>query len=217
MQRKHGKSPLLPRTLRVGVSRTIGLAYLPGFFRAFQRKLPDAQLQVSHQPSNFILAAVESGELDAGIVSLPPRVPSAVELARQFNDEFVLILPPHSTVKFPQPLAAAKLTEVLKRQRWLLITRQSNTGKRLHAWLQDCGLRREPAIEADNFDFIVNLVSLGLGASLVPHRVLALHPGTRPVTRIRTEPRFSRQLAVIARRQADQPELVSTFVENLLF
>ena len=33
-----GKSALLPRTLRVGVSRTVGLAYLPGFFHAFQRK-----------------------------------------------------------------------------------------------------------------------------------------------------------------------------------
>ena len=69
LQALRGKSPLLPRTLRVGVSRTIGLAYLPGFFRAFQRKLPAVQLQVSHQSSDFILAAVESGELDTGVVS----------------------------------------------------------------------------------------------------------------------------------------------------
>ncbi|HXG49144.1 MAG TPA: LysR family transcriptional regulator [Methylomirabilota bacterium] len=211
-----GKSLLLPRTLRVGVSRTIGLAYLPGFFRAFQRKLPEVQLHVSHQPGDFILAAVESGELQAGIVCPPPRLPSALEAARQFNDEFVLILPPRSTVP-PQPIPVAKLTEALRGQRWLFITRQSNTGKRLHAWLEDAGFRREPAIEADNFDFIVNLVSLGLGASLVPHRVLALHPRTRPVVRIRTRPRFSRQLAVIVRREATRPGMVSTFVDNVLF
>jgi DNA-binding transcriptional LysR family regulator len=217
LQALRGKSPLLPRTLRVGVSRTIGLAYLPGFFRAFQRKQPAVQLQVSHQASDFILAAVESGELDAGIVSPPPRHSSALEIARQFNDEFVLILPPRSTVKLAQPVAATKLADVLKRQRWLHITRQSNTGRRLAAWLQASGWRREPAIEADNFDFIVNLVSLGLGASLVPHRVLALHPGTRPVTRLRTEPRFSRQLAVIVRRESTRPAMVSAFVESVLF
>lgn len=212
-----GKSALLPRALRVGVSRTIGLAYLPGFFRAFQQKFPKAQLQISHERSDFILAAVESGELDAGIVSPPPRLPKTMVATRQFADEFVLILPPRTLIKVPQPLPAARLRDAFKRQRWLLITRQSNTGKRLHAWLQDAGLRCEPAIEADNFDFIVNLVSLGLGASLVPHRVLALHPKTRPVIRVRTEPRFTRELAVVVRREKERPAMLSGFLENVLF
>ena len=212
-----GKSALLPKALRVGVLRTIGLAYLPGFFRAFQRKFFKVQLQVSHERSDFILASVESGELDAGIVSPPPRLPHALEAARQFNDEFVLILPPRTLVKVPQPLPAATMGELFKRQRWLLITRQSNTGKRLHGWLQDAGLRCEPAIEADNFDFIVNLVSLGLGMSLVPHRVLALHPQTRPVVRVRTEPRFSRELAVVVRRETRHTAILSGFLENVLF
>ena len=212
-----GKSVLLPRALRIGVSRTIGLAYLPGFFRAFQRKFPKVQLQVSHERSDFILAAVESGELDAGIVSPPPRLPKTLESARQFIDEFVLIVPPRTVIKTPQPLPATNLGEVFKSQRWLLITRRSNTGKRLHGWLLDAGLRCEPAIEADNFDFIVNLVSLGLGMSLVPHRVLALHPGTRPVIRVRTEPRFSRQLAVVVRREDQPSAILSGFLENVLF
>jgi DNA-binding transcriptional LysR family regulator len=83
--------------------------------------------------------------------------------------------------------------------------------------LEKSGLRREPALKADSFDFFVNLVSLGLGASLVPHRVLALHPGTRPVTRLRTEPRCSRQLAVMVRRESPLSPIVSAFIENVLF
>jgi DNA-binding transcriptional LysR family regulator len=72
-------------------------------------------------------------------------------------------------------------------------------------------------IEADNFDFIVNLISLGLGVSLVPHRVLALHPKTRPVTRLRTEPRFSLELVVMVRREATHAPILSGFLENVLF
>jgi DNA-binding transcriptional LysR family regulator len=212
-----GKSALLPRTLRVGVSRTVGLAYLPGFFRAFQRKFPKVQLQVSHERSDFILAAVESGELDAGIVSPPPHLPRTLEAAHRFDDEFVLIVPPRSAVKASQPLPAKQVGEVFNSQRWLLITRQSNTGKRLQVWLKDAGLCLEPSIEADNFDFIVNLVSLGLGISLVPHRALALHPGTRPVIRVRTEPRFSRELAIVVRRVTQRSAILSGFLENVLF
>ena len=212
-----GKSALLPQALRVGVSRTIGLAYLPGFFRAFQRKLPKVQLQVSHERGDFILAAVESGELDAGIISPPPRLPQTLEAAHRFDDEFVLIVPPRFVVRVPQPLPAKRLSEIFQNQRWLLITRQSTTGKRLHGWLQQSGLSLEPALEADNFDFIVNLVSLGLGISLVPHRVLALHPGTRPVVRLRTEPRFKRELAVVVRRERLHSSILSGFLENVLF
>jgi DNA-binding transcriptional LysR family regulator len=140
-----------------------------------------------------------------------------LEAAHRFSDEFVLILPPRSVLKVSQPLPARRLGEVLSNQRWLLITRQSNTGKRLQGWLKDAGLRCEPAIEADNFDFIVNLVSLGLGISLVPHRVLALYPGTRPVIRVRTEPRFSRELAVVVRRESPRAVVLSGFLENVLF
>lgn len=212
-----GKSALLPRTLRVGVSRTIGLAYLPGFFRAFQRKFPKVQLHVSHESSSFILAAVESGELDAGIVSPPPRLPAGLEAVRRFQDEFILVLPPRAIVKIEQPLPASKLSEILRRHRWLAITRQSITGKRLHAWVEQAGGKVEPVLEADNFDFIVNLVSLGLGASLVPHRVLALHPKTRPVLRVRTKPRFSRELAVVVRRETAHSTILTSFLENVLF
>lgn len=83
--------------------------------------------------------------------------------------------------------------------------------------MQGAGLRCEPSIEADNFDFIVNLVSLGLGVSLVPHRVLALHPKTRPVVRVSTEPRFSRELAVVARRGGTRSDDLSGFLQNVLF
>lgn len=212
-----GRSPLLPQTMRVGVSRTVGLAYLPGFFHAFRRKLPDAQLQVSHQSGDFILGAVESGELDVGILSPPTRLPRALEVALAFDDEFVLILPPRLSARLPNPCGPRELGGLLARQRWLQITRQSFTGQRLQAWLHRAGIRREPDLEADSFDFIINLVSLGLGASLVPHRALALHPGTRPVTRVRTEPRFSRTLSIIARQGQPRSALVSTLVENVLF
>jgi len=217
LQALRGQSPLLPRTLRVGVSRTVGLAYLPGFFRSFQQQFPKVQLQVSHERSEFIVATVESGELDAGIVAPPPRLPGALEVVRRFDDDFVLALPPRAAVGFPQPLPIAKLPEVLQRHRWLSISRQSVTGKRLRAWLEAAGVRQEPTLEADNFDLLVNLVSLGLGASLVPHRALALHPNTRPVLRVRTAPRFRRELAVVVRKEARRSEALTGFIDCVLF
>jgi DNA-binding transcriptional LysR family regulator len=72
-------------------------------------------------------------------------------------------------------------------------------------------------MDADNFDLIVNLVSLGFGVSIVPHRVLALHPKSRPVLRITTETKFSRELIAVVRRQQEMPGVLKNFVENILF
>ena len=72
-------------------------------------------------------------------------------------------------------------------------------------------------MHADDFDFIVNLVSLGLGVSIVPHRVLALHPNRRSAQRITTNPKFSRELIVVVRRQQPLPDSLAGFVENILF
>jgi DNA-binding transcriptional LysR family regulator len=107
--------------------------------------------------------------------------------------------------------------KILRGQRWLFISEQTNTGKRLAAWLERNGVNLEAAMRADSFDFIVNLVSLGLGVSIVPHRVLALHPNQRPVQRITTNPKFSRELIVFVRRQQELPAALTGFVENILF
>src|ERR1043166_3032235 len=52
-----------PKTISVGVSRSIGLAYLPGFFVAFRRKFSAVRMQVIQKPSGEILTAIENNQL----------------------------------------------------------------------------------------------------------------------------------------------------------
>ncbi|MFN7141991.1 MAG: LysR family transcriptional regulator, partial [Limisphaerales bacterium] len=208
---------LAPKSLRVGVARSIGLAYLPGFFRQFQKKFPRVQLQISHETSAFILSAIESGELDAGIVTAPPQLSRALHVTHRFADEFTIVAPPRLKLSLPNGgIAPADLPTIFAKQRWLLISRETTTGKRLHAWMTKHETKIEPAMEADNFDLIANLVSLGLGVSIVPHRVLALHPRSRPVQRITMKPKFARELIVAVRRQPALPAALAGFVENIL-
>lgn len=207
-----------PKTLRVGIARSIGLAYLPGFFHQFQTKHPQVQLHVSHETGAFILAALESGELDAGVVTAPPQISRSLQVTHRFADDFVTIAPPKQ--KFPKsatPIPLKEIQPLLEQGRWIQISEKTVTGRRLAAWMESQDFKVEAAIHADNFDFIVNLVSLGLGISMVPHRVLALHPKQRPVLRIPTHPRFSRDLIVAVRRQPTLSEALAGFVENILF
>src|SRR5207248_3630328 len=68
------------KEVRFGVSRTIGLAYLPGFFHANLRRLPEVACRVSYQNSAAILSALEANELDIGVLCGPPRLPSTLRV-----------------------------------------------------------------------------------------------------------------------------------------
>jgi DNA-binding transcriptional LysR family regulator len=209
---------LVPKTLRVGVARSIGLAYYAGFFFAFRRQLPEVQLHVVQLTSQEILEAVESRALDAGLLSPPRRLPQALAVTHRFEDEFVLVTPPdHPMAKAGGKTSLKSLRKALLAERWLLIDHRGETGRALRSWLEAEGLPVEPAMELDSFDVIVNLVSLGLGVSLVPHRVLALYGDRRRVGRLRLQPQFMRELAVVVRKNRIHPEPLASFIEGILF
>lgn len=209
---------LVPQTLRIGAARSIGLAYLPGFLFAFRRRLPAVQIQVVQRDGQEILAAVEAGDLDAALLSPPRRLPPALTATHRFKDAFTLVVPPDSSVPATAgPVSLKSLRRQLASERWLLLERDGQTGAALRRWLEGQGLDIEPAMELDSFDMIVNLVSLGLGVSLVPHRVLALYGGRRRLRRITLRPRFTRELAVVVRKNRQPPEPLATFLGSILF
>ena len=221
IQRLKEDFTLAPKQVRVGVARSIGLAYLPGFFTAYQRKNPHVSLEVSHQTSAAILAALEARELDVGLLCPPAKLPASLEITHRFSDDFTLIVP--TTLPWPDgggggtPVSPTTLKEGLRGQRWLLLDRKSNTGRQLREWLEEAGLPIRPAMELDSFDLIVNLVSLGLGVSLVPHRVLPLYLRQRKVRRVPLHPRFSRELVVVTLRERIPREHIAQFAKSVLF
>src|SRR6266581_6426643 len=81
------------KEIRVDVSRTIGLAYLPGFFHANLRHLPEVGYRVTCQPSHEILTALEANDQDIGVLCPPPRLPKTLRVTHRFKDAFTLIVP----------------------------------------------------------------------------------------------------------------------------
>ena len=208
-----------PKTVTVGVSRTVGLAYLPGFFVNYQRRFPAVRLKVSHQSSPTLLAALEARELDAALLCPPDRLQGDFDVAHRFADDFTLIVPAgHALPTGDAPLDPRTLPDRLgKEPRWLLPDGRTNTGRRLRAWMEENGLRVRSVMELDSFDLIINLVGLGMGVAMVPHRALPLYARQRKVRRIGLRPRFRRELVVLIRREQPPREHVRQFVESVLF
>jgi DNA-binding transcriptional LysR family regulator len=209
---------LVPKILRVGVARSIGLGYLPGYFFGFQKKNPSVRLHISQGTSNELLAAVETGQLDAGLLCPPRALARSLQITHRFADGFTFIAPLGSQQFGNTPSITVKeLKRKAAQERWLMIRREGNTGVLLNRWLKQHDWELEPAMELDSFDMIVNLVSLGLGVSLVPYRVLPLYAQRRNFRRLSLKNAFTRDLAVVVRKNRILPEPLRSFVEGVLF
>ena len=209
---------ILARTLRVGAARSIGLAYYPGFFFSFGRLHPQVQLQVTQESSGEILASLQEGRLDAGLLPVPSRLPKGLEATHRFQDDFTIISAANSRIASALMRPNSKRFRAqFKSERWLILDRHEETGDQLHRWLQANDLAGEPAMELDSFDVIVNLVALGMGISAVPQRILALYGNRKKVTRIAIRPRFTRELAVVIRKSVKPPQHLCDFIDCVLF
>jgi DNA-binding transcriptional LysR family regulator len=204
------------KVIRVAVSRSVGLAYLPGFFHANLRRLPQVGYRVSYDASAKILTALENNEADLGVISPPTRLPATLRVTHRFTDGFTLIASPQAARDFPSTSKRARL-DWANRQSWISLDETGNTGRRLRTWLKREGINTEPAMTLDSFDLIINLVALGMGVGCVPIRALALYTRRRNVRRVPWPSRFSRELVVVVRGNRDIPDHVDQFIQNVLF
>jgi DNA-binding transcriptional LysR family regulator len=206
-----------PKQLRLGVSRSISLAYFPGFIFANQRRQPDLNMVVTHETSPAILRQLDSGEMDIGILCPPRRLSGNLAVTHRFRDDFTLITPRNFAPGIGEKSRLQSLKKALAGQSWLLISETSNTGSRLRTWMKARGWPLRSSHEMDNFDLIINLVALGLGCSFVPQRSLALYARRRKVRRIPLADRFSREIVVLVRNSRSAAPHITQFIENILF
>ncbi len=204
------------KVVRVGVSRSVGLAYLPGFFHANLRREPGVGCEVRYASSSEILTALETNELDLGVLCPPPRLPNTVRITHRFADAFTPIAHPEAAARFEAASRRQRLAWAA-RQPWLVLDEATNTGQRLRVWMKRQGIAVDPTMSLDSFDLIINLVALGMGVSFVPIRALALYPRKRTIRRLVWPDRFTRELVVVVRRNRKPAPHITAFVEGVLF
>lgn len=206
-------SPLV----RVGMSRTVSMAYMPGFFHANLHRNPQLSCQVSYQNSAEIMTALEEHTLDIGVLCPPRKLPHTLAVTHRFKDAFALIASQSVMDSLPKTMRPQRLLAWLAGKPWLLIQESTITGRQLRTWLKRQNATIQPTMELDSFDMIINLVASGMGVSLVPQRALALYRRKNAICVLPTPKPFVRELVVLTRKHRKLPAHLAGFIENILF
>jgi LysR family hydrogen peroxide-inducible transcriptional activator len=197
--------------LRIGVIPTIAPYLLPTIIGDLARLYPGLDIHVRETMTPKLLQELAQGRLDTAIMALPVSEPAFTEVAL-FAEDFVLVRPAEDAGR-PVPNA-----ETLRRMRLLLLEEghcfrdQALAFCNLHA-----ALPRE-LLDASSLSTLVQMVSAGIGVTLIPEMAVAVETRSAPVSIARfPAPAPSRTIGMIWRRTsplAKQLVLISDVVRD---
>lgn len=204
------------REIRIGISNDLALAHVAGIFHAQRKHQPDVGIVVSQSDGTALMRRVGNSGLDLGILTAPAALPEDVVVTHRMADQFSLIVP--SATETEGALGSiARFRKWADSRTWLLPPEKSRSRHLIDDWALENRIKLQPVMELENFDLMVQFVSMGMGAALIPRRCFGTFRRKGLVRVIALPVELSRRLIVISPKHGNCPEHVSRFVAGILF
>src|SRR5205807_3923615 len=193
--------------LHIGMIPTIAPYLLPTVIGNLTRMHPELDIHVRDTMTPRLIQELVEGRLDTAIVALPVSEPSLTEVAL-FAENFLLVRPGEDEGT-PVPSS-----ETLREMRLLLL--EEGHCFRDQA-LSFCNMQSSPprdALDASSLSTLVQMVSAGMGVTLIPEMAVAVETRSAPVSVARfKDPQPSRTVGMVWRRTSPLARQLLQFSE----
>ncbi len=193
---------VLSGTLRLGVIPSVAPYLLPPLLPLLRETYPDLELHVRETQTQPLTDELVEGKLDVLLLALPLKHPD-IETMAIFQDRFLLALP-----KSKKLTGKVRATKELVESDHLLLLEEGHCLR--DQALTYCSLQQVDAVNtfgASSLSTIVEMVSAGLGITLLPEICLGVEGRNREIKVIRfTDPEPARSLGLAWRRSSPRGE-----------
>ena len=180
--------------LRIGVIPTVAPYLLPAIISNLTRMDAELEINVRETVTPKLIQELSEGRLDTAIVALPVSAPSFTEVAL-FSEDFVLVRPADDAGK-PAPNVKA-----LRGMRLLLLEEGHCFRDQALSFCNLHSARPRDLLDGSSLSTLVQMVSAGIGVTLIPEMAVGVETRSAPVSisRFKT-PRPSRTIGMVWRR-----------------
>jgi DNA-binding transcriptional LysR family regulator len=194
-------------TLRLGTSHHIGLHRLPPALRAFATRYAEVTLDLHFLDSEAACHAVETGDLELAIVTLPPEERASLEMQPIWDDPLVVVCAPE------HPLAQRRRVQVgdLAAHAAILPASSTYTRQIAERVFRELGVELHSSLSTNYLETIKMLVAVGLGWSLLPQTMVDRQLHALPVRGLR----LRRTLGIVRHRERTLSNAARAMIELL--
>jgi LysR family hydrogen peroxide-inducible transcriptional activator len=182
--------------LRIGMIPTIAPYLLPILMQNLTRTHPEVDIYVREALTSKLIQELAEGRLDAAIVALPISEPSFTEVAL-FAENFLLVRPREDAGK---PVPGSKMLREMR----LLLLEEGHCFR--DQALSFCNMKSSlprDMLDASSLSTLVQMVSAGMGVTLIPEMAVAVEARSASVSVARFKnPQPSRTIGMIWRKKS---------------
>lgn len=193
--------------LRIGVIPTVAPYLLPALLGSLARLHAGLDIRVRETVTPKLIEELADGRLDTAIVALPVSEPAFVEIAL-FVEDFVLVRP---VADAEQPVPDG---ETLRRMRLLLLEEGHCFRDQALSFCKMQSAMPRELLDGSSLSTLVQMVSAGIGVTLIPEMAVAVETRSAPVSVARfRDPRPSRTIGMIWRRTSPMAARLAEIAE----
>jgi LysR family transcriptional regulator, hydrogen peroxide-inducible genes activator len=193
--------------LRIGMIPTIAPYLLPILMENLTRTHPEVDIYVREALTSKLIQELAEGRLDTAIVALPISEPSFTEVAL-FAENFLLVRPREDTGK---PVPSSKMLREMR----LLLLEEGHCFR--DQALSFCNMKSSlprDMLDASSLSTLVQMVSAGMGVTLIPEMAMAVEARSASVSVARFKnPQPSRTIGMIWRKTSPLARQLLQFSE----
>ncbi|MCK0152302.1 LysR family transcriptional regulator [Alcanivorax sp. S6407] len=203
----HDLSGEVSGKLRIGTSHHIGLHRLPPVLRQFSRDYPKVTLDIHFIDSEEAWEGVLHGELEMGVVTLPPQPDERLHSEVIWQDPLVFMCAPEHPLARQENLTLEALTG----HSAILPSPVTFTRGIVERLFDEHNLKLDIAMSTNYLETIHMMVSIGLGWSVLPATMVDQGVVQLPVD----APLPERQLGVVTHPARSQSNAAQAFLRAL--
>ena len=154
--------------LSIGTSHHIGLHRLPPVLRSFTKQFSDVELDLHFMDSEEACRAVEHGDLELGIVTLPLEAPADLQVHFIWPDPLAVVVEKNHKLASKTSISLANLAD----EPAILPTHGTYTREIIEKTIAPEKLNLNIRLATNYLETIKMMVSIGLGWSVLPYSMI---------------------------------------------
>lgn len=175
--------------LRLGAPPFIAHGYLPQMLHAFLNLSQDIRLELMEERAPVLFDELLQGRLDVLVTIYPPELlrgsVQGFVLEKLFDAEFVVVASSQNPLVHSRKVSWSKISQ----ESWIMPPQNAMLRRVLDDGFQRAGLKTPiPKIESTNPATNLQLVSKGIGLSIIPKQTLHSVQGQGLVSQVRVSP-----------------------------
>ena len=180
--------------LHIGMIPTVAPYLLPKVIGNLSRTYPELDIQVREALTPRLIQELAEGRLDTAILALPVSEPSLTEVAL-FSENFLLVRP-REDERTPVPSS-----EMLREMRLLLLEEGHCFRDQALSFCKKQSSAPREMLDANSLSTLVQMVSAGIGVTLIPEMAVAVETRSASVSVARFKnPQPSRTIGMVWRK-----------------